>query len=106
MSDRKLVRSRNHRVIAGVCGGLADYFEIDPNLVRLGFAAATFFSAGLTIGAYLLAWLAIADQGSGETGADQLYDRYGDYKRRRAARDHSAADDSDEPKDTFSADQG
>ena len=35
MAQRQLVRSREHRVIAGVCGGIADYFEIDANIVRL-----------------------------------------------------------------------
>ena len=33
----KLFRSRNDRVIAGVCGGIAKQYNIDPNLVRLGF---------------------------------------------------------------------
>ena len=34
---KKLYRSRDERVIAGVCGGLGKHFNIDPNLVRLGF---------------------------------------------------------------------
>jgi len=48
----------------------------------------------------LVAWLIIPDAGSGETGADQIYDRYGDYKRRRDARKPDA-----DPTDTFRADQ-
>lgn len=103
MTNRKLVRSRDHRVIAGVCGGLADYFEIDATIARLIAAAGALFSAGLVIGAYLVAWLAIPDQSTGETGADQLYDRYGDYKRRRAAREEVAPDD-ESPSDSFRAD--
>lgn len=98
MTTRKLVRSRQHRVIAGVCGGIADYFEVDPTLVRLAVIAASFFSAGLVVGAYLIAWLVIPDEGSGETGADQLFGRFGDYKSRRRARGDSG------PSDTFSAD--
>ena len=31
MTDRKLTRSRKHRVIAGVCGGIAEYFEVDAD---------------------------------------------------------------------------
>lgn len=32
---KKLYKSRQNKVIAGVCGGLADYFEIDPTIIRL-----------------------------------------------------------------------
>ena len=35
MSESRLVRSENDRIIAGVCGGLASYLEIDPALVRM-----------------------------------------------------------------------
>lgn len=33
-------------MLAGVCGGIADFFEIDPTLVRVGYAILTFFSVG------------------------------------------------------------
>lgn len=98
MSTRKLVRSRDHRIIAGVCGGLADYFQIDPTLVRIIFVVASLFSAGLVVGAYLVAWLVMPEEGSGQTGADQLHDRYGEYQRRRDARGGAA------PSDNFTAD--
>lgn len=45
MAEKKLVRSAN-KVLAGVCGGIAEYFEIDPTLVRVAYAALTIFSAG------------------------------------------------------------
>ena len=35
--QKKLYRSRENRMIAGVCGGLAEYFNIDPTIVRLIF---------------------------------------------------------------------
>ena len=38
METRRILRSRNERMIAGVAGGLAAYFNIDPLVVRLGFA--------------------------------------------------------------------
>ena len=44
-SEKKLTRSAN-KVLAGVCGGIAEYFEIDPTLVRVAYAALTIFSAG------------------------------------------------------------
>jgi phage shock protein C len=36
-SDNRLYRSRSDRMVAGVCGGLAKYFNVDPTLVRLVF---------------------------------------------------------------------
>lgn len=45
MSDKKLMRSSN-KVVAGVLGGIAEYFEIDPTLVRICFVALSIFSAG------------------------------------------------------------
>jgi len=40
---RKIRRSNHNKIIAGVCGGLAEYFDIDVTLIRLGFVFATFF---------------------------------------------------------------
>lgn len=45
MSEKKLMRSSN-KVVAGVLGGIAEYFEIDPTLVRICFVALSIFSAG------------------------------------------------------------
>lgn len=45
MSDKKLMRSSN-KVVAGVLGGIAEYFGIDPTLVRICFVALSIFSAG------------------------------------------------------------
>ncbi len=44
-NEKKLTRSAN-KVIAGVCGGIAEYCEVDPTLVRIVYAALTVFSAG------------------------------------------------------------
>ena len=40
------MRSANNKVLGGVLGGIAEYFEIDPTLVRVAYAALTVFSAG------------------------------------------------------------
>lgn len=37
MQQKKLYRSRNNRMIAGVCAGLAEYFNVDPTIIRLIF---------------------------------------------------------------------
>lgn len=57
MTDR-LYRSESDRIIGGVCGGLAEYFDTDPSLVRL-IAIALFLGAGTGLLAYLIAWLVI-----------------------------------------------
>jgi phage shock protein PspC (stress-responsive transcriptional regulator) len=61
---RRLYRSRDDRVIAGVCGGIARYFNIDPVLVRVG-AVALIFLGGAGLIAYLAAVLLIPKEGEG-----------------------------------------
>jgi phage shock protein C len=56
--QRRLMRSSTDKKIAGVCGGFADYFDLDPTIVRLIWIVLTFFSAvfpGIVV--YLIAWL-------------------------------------------------
>ena len=55
---RRLERSMRDRKIAGVCGGLADYFEIDPTVVRVGWAVLTVVPGGIVMGvvAYAVGW--------------------------------------------------
>jgi phage shock protein C len=54
--NKKLTRSRTDRMIAGVCGGLAEYFDLDPVIVRLVFALFTLAGgAGPLI--YLILWI-------------------------------------------------
>lgn len=45
MEQKKLTRSAN-KILAGVCGGLAEYFDVDPTLVRVCYAALTIFTTG------------------------------------------------------------
>lgn len=55
---KKLFRSSHNKIIAGVCGGLGDYFNIDPVIVRLmTFFATLIGGAGLVF--YLVAWIVI-----------------------------------------------
>lgn len=50
---RKLTKSHNKK-LAGVAGGLAEYFGIDPSAVRLAWVIATVFSAGSAMGIYII----------------------------------------------------
>ncbi|MBR3564859.1 MAG: PspC domain-containing protein [Paludibacteraceae bacterium] len=45
MSSKRLLRS-NNRIIAGVCAGIAEYFDVDPTLVRIIYALVSMSSAG------------------------------------------------------------
>ena len=54
----RLYRSDRDKVIAGVCGGLAQYFKIDPALVRLVFAAFALIG-GASILLYVVLWVAV-----------------------------------------------
>ncbi len=49
---RRLTKSRRERMWTGVCGGLAEYFDLDPVLVRLFWVVATVLTAGLALVAY------------------------------------------------------
>ena len=55
---KKLYRSRQDSKIAGVCGGIAEYFNVDSTIIRL-LAILTIFFGGGGIIAYLVAWLVI-----------------------------------------------
>lgn len=59
---KQLLRLRNGRMVAGVCAGLAVYFGIDVNLVRLGFGLFTVFY-GLGVLIYLIAWAILPQEG-------------------------------------------
>ena len=53
-SSKRLYRSQHDRQIAGICGGLADYFNVDPVLMRVAWVLLAFFSAGVAIVLYLI----------------------------------------------------
>jgi phage shock protein PspC (stress-responsive transcriptional regulator) len=59
---KRVLRLRDGRMVAGVCAGLAAYFNVDVNLVRLGFGVFTVFY-GLGILIYLIAWAILPEEG-------------------------------------------
>ena len=59
--NKKLRRSRTDRRIAGVCGGLAQFLDIDSTAVRVAMALLILFG-GLSLIAYLVMWLIIPDE--------------------------------------------
>ena len=56
-TSRRLVRRTDDRMVAGVCSGVADYFGVDPTIVRLAVVVGTVLGFGTLLVAYVLAWL-------------------------------------------------
>jgi phage shock protein PspC (stress-responsive transcriptional regulator) len=59
---RKLYRSREDRMIAGVCGGLGDYLRVDPTLIRLVFVLGFFATASGVFWAYLIMMIVVPEE--------------------------------------------
>ena len=61
MDGKRLYRSTTNKMLCGVCGGLAEYFNIDPTIVRL-IAVLLAFSVGSGLIAYIIAAIIIPEQ--------------------------------------------
>jgi len=59
--EKKLYRSRTDRMLGGVCGGIAEYFNVDPTLIRL-LAVVLIMAGGAAIIAYIIAWIVIPEE--------------------------------------------
>ncbi len=58
MTVKKLTRSRKNRIIAGVCGGIGEYLDVDPTVIRFIWVVfSLLYGAGII--AYIIAWLII-----------------------------------------------
>ena len=58
---KKLYRSRTDKQLAGVCGGLGKYFDIDPTIIRLAWVVSVFCAGGGVI-AYILAMIIVPQE--------------------------------------------
>jgi len=56
---KKMYRSDTDKMIAGVCGGIAEYFTLDPTLVRIGYILLSVFTIFSGVLAYLILWIVI-----------------------------------------------
>ena len=64
MTDKRLARSQSERMIAGVCGGLAEYFNVDVALIRLAFVLFELLTAGAGgILVYVILWAIMPEEG-------------------------------------------
>jgi len=61
LNGRRLYRSRDERVLAGVAGGVAKYFELDPALVRVAWAILILATGGAFLLLYIVMWLVVPE---------------------------------------------
>ena len=59
---KRLFRSKNNRILGGVCGGIGEYSDIDPVVIRLVWVLFTLVSFGTGILLYLIAWIIIPER--------------------------------------------
>jgi phage shock protein PspC (stress-responsive transcriptional regulator) len=102
---KKLYRSKTDRKIAGVCGGLGEYFGVDSTLVRLA-AVVLIFASGAGLIAYIVAWAIIPErpnhvdvsyEAKSEPYREEKREPESESKKNSSASEHSA-DDSDNDK--------
>ena len=71
---QELRRSTDDRMLAGVAGGLARYFDVDATLVRIAFVVLTIVGGGAGVPLYLAAWLLIPEDGADKSVAASFLD--------------------------------
>jgi phage shock protein C len=82
--QRRLYRSRTQKKIAGVCGGIAEYFQVDVTLVRLLALLLFFTGGGLFI--YIIAAIVIPEEPVAHMNSDSLkidYNEYDEYQMQK-----------------------
>ncbi|MCA9953932.1 MAG: PspC domain-containing protein [Ardenticatenaceae bacterium] len=81
MSESRLTRSETDKMIAGVCGGLAEYLNLDPVWVRLLFVLLI-FASGIGIPIYLVLWVIMPRvETAGQPGSTVLQDNFEDLSQ-------------------------
>ena len=56
---KRLYRSKKEQMLGGICGGLAEYIDVDPSIIRLVFVVLIVLSWGLFLLVYIAAWIII-----------------------------------------------
>jgi phage shock protein PspC (stress-responsive transcriptional regulator) len=74
---KRLYRTREGRIVAGVCSGLATYFGLDATLIRLAFGVLTVFG-GMGVLLYLIAWVIVPEEGEATSIVEGLVSKQRD----------------------------
>lgn len=92
MSEKKLHKSSKNKMVCGVCGGLAEYFKLDPTIVRLIFVLVTLFK-----GAGLLLYVIAAIVMPFDYNSDDKEDDISNLKSANVDSEKMNAEDEDGP---------
>ncbi len=65
---KRLFRSKNNRMLGGVCAGVGEHLDVDPTVIRLIWAVVSVLSIGTGIFIYILAWIIIPEDDTGGAG--------------------------------------
>ena len=95
---KKLYRSRKDTKIAGVCGGIAEYFNVDSNIIRL-LAVLAIFSGGGGIIAYIIAWIIIPLESVEDESSDKQTSQSREENQAETIVDAEIIDDSEKKKE-------
>lgn len=80
-SYSSIYRSETNKIIGGVCGGLGEYFNIDPNIIRLIFVLLTVFGgSGLII--YLILWIILPSKSQTGSSNDHFRENINEVKEK------------------------
>lgn len=74
-NKKRLTRSKKERMIAGVCGGLAEYFGWDSTLIRIVYVLATIFTAFAGIIIYFILWIIMPEERHSDGYSDRMNQR-------------------------------
>ncbi len=89
---KRLYRSKEDKIIAGVCGGIAEYFNIDPVWIRLT-AVLLLFADGIGLILYILAWILVpsnpAQKEGKKTKAEKIVERAAHKKDKASSEEHA-----------------
>ena len=69
MATKRLFRSQKNKIIAGVCAGIAEYFDIDPIIVRILFVLTALFQ-GVGFLAYIIMWIVVPEGDTANTSGE------------------------------------
>ncbi len=70
--EKKLMKAKNNKVLAGVCAGIAKYFNVDVTLVRLA-AVLLVLAMGMSIWVYIIAAVIMPEESAGDESCFQQY---------------------------------
>ena len=70
---KRLYRSKNERMLGGVCAGLGEYLDVDPAVIRLIWVVITILSIGAGIIVYILAWIIIPEENTGRAAPQSVH---------------------------------